>query len=1506
MTDRSPTWSRPLHALLYALLACVLGCTGTDSRIEPTLAEQQVLAFPVTVTLSTPTGVSPIAPTMLGSDLVQLGARAEVVSGTAISMGTTGLDAEPDALLNDTWSRGPAVLKDRVHVRGTLHARTLTPGNSVVITTRDATPAFDPASVLAWKVNYPAGTASNVTLNAQQSQPLAPGKYGTVSLNSPSTLTLTTGTYYLTALNVQSSSVVRLDQKHGPIVIYVTDGVVLRGSFVPVAGTAPPDLLIVYLGTAPIFVESLFSGAIIAPFAQMTLRSVTGVHSGYFAAKQSILDAGARVTYRAPLAVVGAANPPGDRCRQLISGQVADADLFLYCHSCLDGSDTDRDGVEDCVDGCPDDVTKTSPGVCGCGLPETDTDNDGAPDCWDSCKIDPNNVTAGQCGCVREAGVLSDLQPAGTPCTDPACPQTNATCNGAGVCGNRSACLPAPGCRFINNNGISYWFCPGPLTESAASQACTAKQMQLARVNSLMEDRFIQRYVTAPTWVGANSITTSGVWRWATPTTNNGDQFWQGGATGSQKNSFFSFWKQGAPASQRCAVIQPEDGRWVDVDCTQALGFVCESPPPTLPRQPTQPPPGGNGQPAPPTKPCVPLADSGLPSATPAGSAQLRADVDASYQNIFDGSAKNPPPDGSNTCTNDASSQALGDFDSGAGCRLNLVTNATDSECVTDQDCAHLGSGLVCRMIQDDPNCVPDASHPNDTVRDAACVGHARCGTLQCPPIQTPTRCDQVEVCGPPTVDAGVDTSNLTPTTFDPTNLFGGATPPVTSVGSYHDLPTGTGKNHSWCFMNNEQPLPQATQPDSNKHGTGGSTDISFRFDPDLTFDANVNPLSLGETDLEVHARAQLVAGIKVQNLFGSGVGFDKDILRAVADIHGQRCTLKDTDSAFEVFGLNFIPPDNPYIFDTSKGKIQFLPGQPDISGLTKDCNEAVGDFITAVNRAKKAFRDAQTLLSQYYDAKATGQNLGKLCEDVLNLVGGGGTLDLPGFPGGLNCSFNEPVETTLQRFIDYYQAPGGSIAELKAAIDKLVKATDEIQKKLSLNQRVSIVDVGKSESQTLVNIPFAIGPVPMQLEIDAYYSYGVAGYFEYSIQFPFNPLKDKAGDSKEIAGVKAGVMPHANAGISAFVGAGGGLGPFSATLGVEGALSLADLKVPIFAGAGIGATITEDARPFENKLGPPVSLIGGATGLEPLTHFDVPKAFKFYVYYDYGAAVDIQKILQGSLNATLRIQFFLFSRTWRQQIASFNGFQFHQDLVSGKAGTNTDPRVSTEDESIPGQDPAATTVHKVVGATDVGLSEPQTPLAVLIPPPAPVLDPDPTQVKPFDPTGNIERPFYDNECCSRPDDPEPQDESTDTCTQPGEHAVPGGPVPCCPGFVCINDLRPDVGARCFPAPTTCKGTEGACTGNGDCCSGLVCFSDGTCEACGNDSTPCQNDNDCCSGETCGPQNGPPGVCWRCRVTGEVCTSDQDCCGVSGVGGIGFGCGDPDPSGVRTCGPFVN
>ena len=96
---------------LFAALA-LFGCSSDQP--ETTATQAAPVTFPLTITLATPNPVSPTAPVLLGSNSVRLGARAEVITGLTVSMGGGGLFADADALLNETWSRGTADLREQL------------------------------------------------------------------------------------------------------------------------------------------------------------------------------------------------------------------------------------------------------------------------------------------------------------------------------------------------------------------------------------------------------------------------------------------------------------------------------------------------------------------------------------------------------------------------------------------------------------------------------------------------------------------------------------------------------------------------------------------------------------------------------------------------------------------------------------------------------------------------------------------------------------------------------------------------------------------------------------------------------------------------------------------------------------------------------------------------------------------------------------------------------------------------------------------------------------------------------------------------------------------------------------------------------------------------------------------------------------------------------------------------------------------------------------------------
>ena len=664
------------------------------------------------------------------------------MSGQVIALGASGggITTQPDAVLNETWSRGLADLGDRTRVRGVLHAATIKYGSQVKGSdgvnppTRDTNPAFEPQNSLTWTVTYPtSGTGEPVTAQPPPNPPLpplTPGQYGDVTVNSQASLTIKSGTYYLRSLKFESGSTITLDQANGPIILYVETGMLaLRGLIKTVSGEAP-DLLLAYLGTTAFSVETAFNGALIAPNAAATLRAVNGTHTGFFYTKDfQILDAHARVQYRAPLVIVKAANPTGGSCSALIRSLVPaagqQAAISRYCGVCASPADTDRDRTQDCLDGCPYDPAKTEPGVCDCGISDTDdTDVDGFPNCIDRCPEDANNIAPGQCGCVGSP----NLQPNGTACSDTPGPQVNATCN-AGVCGNPTTSRPATGCRLVNYRSSAYWLCPPagggvgdgnatPRTQTEAHQTCSAKGLTLVRIDSLEENRFIQSLIKQPIWIGANSITTANSWRWSVANNNNGDVFWNGGVTGTRVESRFHHWSEGSPTSaQRCAVMMPSTGRWSVVPCNQARGYICEYRAPVVRGTPVEPP-GMPSQPPTSTVPCISTTAAELPDPGPNGerAAEALADLTSHFERADTGNFTGPfvdPAQTGETCPNRLSANGItrgqtpDDVD--AGCQF-LAAGPPRRNCVVDADCRDLGANALCRSVNDAAACSPELS----------------------------------------------------------------------------------------------------------------------------------------------------------------------------------------------------------------------------------------------------------------------------------------------------------------------------------------------------------------------------------------------------------------------------------------------------------------------------------------------------------------------------------------------------------------------------------------------------------------------------------------------------------------------------------------------------------------------------------------------------------------------------------------------------------------------------
>lgn len=352
--------------------------------------------------------------------------------------------------------------------------------------------------------------------------------------------------------------------------------------------------------------------------------------------------------------------------------------------------------------------------------------------------------------------------------------------------------------------------------------------------------------------------------------------------------------------------------------------------------------------------------------------------------------------------------------------------------------------------------------------------------------------------------------------------------------------------------------------------------------------------------------------------MFAAGIG-----------ITAERCKVSTAETSLKVFEQNVALDDYIPIFDTD--------AMPETEAFGRECKSGIGNYIVKADRMKKAFRDAQQLIKQYRAVKdGNGTFDANFCRDL-------GILDLgsKNFPLAGVCPEDETPEMTINRFIDYYQRDKlGEIQGLREAMQLLAKSTTSLRtaiiQALDLDEGAKIVipfaDFKRSENKTLVKTPFAIGPVPMLLEIGVTVGYGVSGNFNMSLQFPAD-LDHSIGDLNnpdapnpaQIAGVNATVEPWASAGMTVFVGANFGIG----SIGIEGGVTLAKISAPISAGVGLALATVEDTRIVPTDIQSAASYIGNS----PQYVFGPPKAFQFYLTFQYGATIALSDVLAGEVN---------------------------------------------------------------------------------------------------------------------------------------------------------------------------------------------------------------------------------------------------------------------------------
>lgn len=289
---------------------------------------------------------------LFASGQLKLSSRVTVERGGAIVHAGTGVTyVDASSSTGAIWSRGDVELRDHVTVTGSIHtAGEVIRGNGVEVAGAEMADVPEIAP-LDWSVSFPATNNGPVTVEQQSPRSLAPGAYAAVVVRGGATLTLSSGTYYFNALRPEWGSHIELDDRDGPVFIYVRYNLVFQGE-VSSTGGGHPNLLVGNFGSLPALLESGFAGALIAPNAKIDLR--TAIHQGFFWARDIEVQSGAVVRYRA---LPEGSTPGPSVCDDGVCGPGEDCGTCPEdcgeCPSCSDGVQNQGEEGVDCGGPCP-------------------------------------------------------------------------------------------------------------------------------------------------------------------------------------------------------------------------------------------------------------------------------------------------------------------------------------------------------------------------------------------------------------------------------------------------------------------------------------------------------------------------------------------------------------------------------------------------------------------------------------------------------------------------------------------------------------------------------------------------------------------------------------------------------------------------------------------------------------------------------------------------------------------------------------------------------------------------------------------------------------------------------------------------------------------------------------------------------------------------------------------------------------------------------------------------
>jgi hypothetical protein len=625
------------------------------------------------------------------------------------------------------------------------------------------------------------------------------------------------------------------------------------------------------------------------------------------------------------------------------------------------------------------------------------------------------------------------------------------------------------------------------------------------------------------------------------------------------------------------------------------------------------------------------------------GAVQDPADCPLDVNNVKDGPCM--PGDLSGKTRAELDAACVSQYGAGYYCRYGkqtafCSTHSDDGDCKTSQ--LHCGTP--------DPACTAEAT-PSGSCGSGTCCSN---------PTIPDGSCASFDLCSDPGYTAPSGPAD--PTAYDPTTLTGappGITanvqppPPSQYTDPFDDPGCPTHRSGDcWCTLGlNQPPTIEDVQTKAATHG-GGSI-VELHSQPDVEFHVDPRPIAFGESNFDAVASAAYKAEVTVNlPLIGSQTA---PIVDLAAGVHASRCAFSTLPTRFFVLGIDFVD-------FTAAGSEPLDTGSadhPDLSAATGACSSAASLFSLKVDAAKRALKDAQQLV-QPYTALPANTSFRKTSDSGAGIVGFcdlASTSTDPDFPAG-DCA-SQKVAETLNQFVSYYNdVKIPAVTDAMKTLDQTSAALVSQLQAFDPDSSIRFLDVNRNDSATIVNAQLFIGPIPVNITVDVGAFYGLTG----DIYYRFSPVSALGmtvdGPSAQIAAIGGKLVPSVGATLEIFAGVGFDIPGFAIKAGIAGDLTLVEVQGNLEAGVGLSVATHPDTRGIPS----PLDVLG--TGEQ----FFPPRQYEYFVDWFYDASIGIPAILEGTINAQLKLKALFFSKTFRKTILHFGpAFSLApQTIISG------------------------------------------------------------------------------------------------------------------------------------------------------------------------------------------------------------------------------------------------